>query len=262
MQAPNEQSQLIPLFIGKTTQIHLPSGRVVTIKESSGDDEDILSNLEANDDGSAIPNFLSSITTMDSEIKRRPLPEDIMNWGVTDKYALLFKQRIFNYGDSMSFKNICSKESCKAETKYTEDLRIFNTDLSNRLAEPVNSNALIVYPNGLNKEIEFVSASGKKFKYSILDGHLEKAALAITQNSTKNTLLVTRNFSVLDKEDWIILKHFGSLSAKEAGECRAHVKRNDPQFYPMISYTCPKCGSPYQTPLFSMQDFFYPVEMI
>lgn len=256
------RSEVLPLFIGQTTDITLPSGRVVKIRETNGADDEILSSLNASVDGSNTYNFLASIIINDSILNRKPTVEDIKSWPINDKYGLLFKQRLFIHGQDLRFRAVCTEESCQTESVYTEDLKQWDTDLSKDI-EPVNSKAISPYPLRDKLEIEFSISSGKKFKYSILTGVLEKSALEL-KDSTQNSPLIVRNLAIENKGEWILLKHFGGISSKEMLQIRQNIKINDKQFDPIVYWNCsnPMCRKEYNTSLFRIGSFFYPEEIL
>jgi hypothetical protein len=259
-----QSDEILPLFIGKTTDIKLPSGRIVKIRETNGDDDELLSSLNASLDGSNTYNFLSAIILNDSFLGRRPMPDDIKEWHINDKYVLLFKQRIFNHGFELKFKSTCDNEKCLQENIFTEDLKQWDIDLDKvDKNTQYKSKSIKPYPMGAAKEVEFVISSGKKLKYEILTGELEKDALEL-KDATKNSPLVIRRLKIENKGEWIRVSHFAGFSSKEMSEIRSNIKLNDEQFDPMVHFTCPnpQCGKQNSVSLFAMGAFFYPEEMI
>ena len=254
---------MMPLFNGSTTEITLPSGRVVKIRETNGDDDEVLSSMNTSSDGSNFYNFLASITLNDSFINKKPSANDIKHWPINDKYGLIFKQRLFIHGKELNFRATCTEENCKHEATYHEDLSQWDNDLTQEEKEDIPSIALHRYPNGNQQELEFTISSGKKLKYSILNGILEKRALEL-KDATKNSPIIIRNLHIFNKGEWIPVKHFAGFSSKEMIEIRRHIKTNDRQFDPIVTFACnnPLCRKEYSVSLFSIGDFFYPEEMI
>lgn len=250
--------EILPLFTGKTTTITLPSGREVKIRETNGDDDELLSSWNDSADGSNIAKFLSSIVLEDSFLKGKPSVGEINNWPINDKYGLLFKQRLFVHGSELKFRAICTEESCKHEDIYNEDLTQWDTDLAKE--EPKNSRALALYPE-YKKEIEFTISSGKKLKYELLTGELEKRARML-QDPTRNSPLVIRNLQVQNQGKYILVTHFAGFSSREMTEIRNHIASHDKQFDPMVHFACsnPACGKEYNVSLFSISAFLFPEE--
>lgn len=256
------RESLIPLFKGKEEKFILPSGREVMVRETNGDDEDILSSIASSlDDGANILNFLSSIVENDSETSSKPTPHEIDLWPINDKYGLLLKQRVFVHGTKLSFSSTCPEDNCKQEDVYIQDLAEWDTDLGK--TNPKNSKQLRLYNMGNTKEVEFSISSGKKLKYKILNGVLEKNALAL-KDTSKNSPLIIRELEIYNQAGYVRIFHFGGFSSKEMMEIRANVKLNDTQFDPMVFWKCsnPKCQKQYSASLFQIGAFFYPEEQI
>lgn len=250
------------IFMGKETNITLPTGRVITIRETNGDDDELLSKVGDAQTGDNVYNFLASIITMDKSTGKKPLVEDIMGWPINDKYYVLFKQRIINQGPQLKFPHECSKTSCNHIAEYEEDLDLLDKDLS----APNTGGELGAkrYPNGNKLSIEFELTSGKKLKYKILTGILEKKQLDIAPDEvTKNTRLSIRELEIKGEGgEWKLVTHFGQFSSKEMNEIRNHVNYNDPAFDPITTFSCPKCSQKYVLPILSLPSFYFPEETI
>lgn len=253
---------ILPLFAGKTLSLVLPSGRKVTIRETNGDDEELLSSLESAQDGSNMYNFLSAIIVSKNENDEKIMPEDLQKWLINDRIVLMYKSRIFNHGYDLRFRATCQEEKCQHEDTYFQDLKIWDNDLS--MPEKNTSlKAIRRYPQGDKREIEFVISSGKKLKYTLVNGVLEKAALEL-KDMTQNSPLIIRELQVENKGAWLPVKHFAGFGSKEMMEIRTNIRTNDKQFDPMVNFTCanPVCRKDYSVSLFSIGNFFYPEETI
>lgn len=256
-----------PVFTGEKHDIHLPTGRIATIRETNGEDDAIISKMSGAQSGESILNFVANITTHDSVLGRKPMVDDIRAWPVSDRYYLLYKQRLINQGTLLEFRHTCSNPDCAycrdAEPQDKEqDLTEFDGDLTNPDFKAKNSNQVRRYPNGDKVEVEFSLSSGKKLKYKILTGELEKKQLDIPQDdNNRNTKLIVRELSVFDNGVWIPLKSFLAFKSKEMSEIRKHVDDNDPLFDPLINFTCNLCKMPYRIPLLSIPAFFWPGEL-
>lgn len=270
MQPTFKQEEILPLFTGATHEIFLPSGRLVTIRETNGNDDEILSKLsDASGDG--VINFLANIVLKDSYLGDKPQVSHILDWHASDKYYLLFKQRLINRGSELEFKHECQNPKCPSNqphfdsakvTTYQQDLNLFDGDLKNPEFKP-HENQPHVYPHGKNKEVEFVISSQKKFKISILTSILEKVQLEQpVETITKNTVLTARNLQVWSNQQWVPIKYFGPFSSKELSEVRKQVMLIDPLFDPVVSFNCQYCGQSYRVPLLGIPVFFWPEDLM
>lgn len=260
MQVKSIHEEVLPLFVGQTTKFKLPSGRTIKIRETNGEDDATISSINDSSDGSATYNFLASIILHDDSIMKKPGIEDIKQWPMNDKYATLFKQRLFVHGDKLKFKGTCTE--CGNSEDYVEDLSLMDTDFSQEVDNLKRSNNSIpVYPQGNKMEVFLTTSSGKNFKYKILTGEGEYKALELTDQN-KNTILLLRELQIKNKEEWVKLFHFAGLGSKELNEIRKNVRENDPTFDPMVTFQCknPKCKKDYAVSLFQISSFFFPEE--
>lgn len=250
----NKPAEVLPLYKGLTKQITLPSGRVVNIRETNGDDEELLSEATSVMDGTNIAIFLQSILL--PEDGRAYTTDEIEDWPINDKYGLIFKQRLFNHGFELKFSHSCTVKTCKQTDNYTEDLKQFDADLSDDklILKPQQ---IFPYKAGSKPVIEFTLTSGKKMKFSILTGKHEKNSLEITQQ-TKNAPLKLRELEVEIQGVFTPVLHFAGFSTREMAEIRSKVTEFDSFFDPKVEFSCSKCNQLYVISLMSMPTFFYP----
>lgn len=260
-----------PIFYGQEREIVCPSGRVLTIRETNGEDDEILSRLSDANTGDNVYKFLASITLMDSFLKKKPLFKDVQQWPSNDKFGLLFKQRLINHGDILNFETTCPNDRCvdhlgnRTKTPYQEDLKkAFDDDLANPQYDGTSpKNRLSLYKYGDAKEHVFTISSGKTLRYKILTGELEKMQLAMPLDATtRNTKLIIRELSLMLKNEWVLLTTFHALSSREMSEVRSEIDKGDTTFDPEVEVTCPKCKLQYTIPLFSIPTFYFPEPMM
>jgi hypothetical protein len=257
----------LSIYKGQEHIIHQPSGRVVTIRETNGNDDETLSKLGDVNSGDNQFNFIADITLDDSSINGKPTIEDIMNWPTNDRYYLLFKQRIINHGVEVKFNHECPNPDCKdpmtgdrSASDYIQDLSEFDSDLKNykapKKADPKQK--IAPYPS---KEaiVEMSTSSHKKLRYKILTGVLEKRALDMPQSDhSQNTRLLLRELETFIEGQWIRLTTFHAIPSKEMGEIRGNIERLDPIFDPAVKCTCPKCKLRFDVGLFTIPSFYFP----
>lgn len=256
-----EESPLVHL--GQTKKVTLPSGKQVTIRETNGEDDDIISRVADASDGSNILNFLASIIMTDHNLGRKPVVAEIAEYKANDKYYLVFKQRLMNHGPELEFEYTCQNPKCKKTHKYEEDLRELDGDLSDPEYKPKHIASVKKYPQGDKAEIEFITSSGKTIRYKILNSLLEKKQLDMPQNNlSKNTMLLAREIELFIKQEWVLQTYFGAFTSREMGEIRKHVTINDDAFDPHTEFECYHCKQPYSLPILSLPAFYYPADMI
>lgn len=246
------------IFIGKETKVTCPSGKVVSIRETNGEDDELLSSIADAQTGENVLKFLSNIITQDEDLKRKPLTSEVGEYLVNDKYYLLFKQRIINHGNEFQFEYKCQNSQCGKSTKYTEDLNELDGDLGDPEYKP-NLISVFKYPNGDKKELEFTTSSGKKVKYALLTSLLEYKKLGQAEgNNNKNTPLYEREIKLWNNNEWQLITQFRMFSSREMDQIRANVVANDKQFDPISEFKCKHCNTPYAIAVMAIPAFYYP----
>lgn len=254
--APQEKESMI--FTGEEHEVTLPSGKVVTIRESNGEDDAILSRVKNAMDDTHVYNYLASIITMDHSTKAKPVAADLLEWLVNDKNYLLFKQRIINLGPELELIHTCEDTDCKSKNHYSEDLSEMDGDLGQKNYTP-NEKQVYKYPSGEKRVIEFTSTKNHQFKFELLTGLIQRANADVPESKRDiNQILTGRNLKVFENNKWLDLFDFRRFSSKEMNEIRKYVLDQDKPFEPMVSFECPKCQRPYQQNLFFIPVFFYP----
>lgn len=252
------------MFVGHRLNLKCPDDRVVQIRETNGNDDAILSNLADLTTGDNFYKFLSDITMEDSLLGKKPTVQDTCNWPVNTINYVLIQQRIFNHGPLLEFTKTCQNPKCKKSTDFEQNLEeyvgngaedVFTREPTPELIKP--------YPMGADPMVEFQTSSGKKFRFKILTGELEKRALeAGADDAHQNTKLLMRELEVYNAGAWLPLTSFHGISSREMSEIRANVNKYDPTFSPMVDCSCPKCGNPSFEPLFTIPGFYFPVPKI
>lgn len=250
-------------FSGKTTNITLPSGRQVEIRETNAADDELISNIADIKESTNIIKYLASIIVTDVALGRKPTIEEVYNYHYNDQWYLILVQRIINRGVELTFTYKCPCPACKEKPSqsYTEDLSELDADLSKVDYAPTG-NQIMKYPLGIKLEHEFRTSSGHLFKFHIMTGIHNKKRLDLTEGEqTRNSMLTLRNLKIKDGEEWKTVTSFSFLPSKVASELRAEVIRVDPEWHPIITGECP-AKTPFAMSLWSMPDFFWPGEEI
>lgn len=239
---------------GKTLKVTLPTGRVVTIRETNGDDDATLSNLGNASTGENVYNFLANIMVDTPKV----LAKEIKDWPINDKYVLLFKQRIFNQGHEFKFKHTDPDDRKEEEKEYTEDLIGVDGDLGDPEFKPT-PNQVFLYPKGNATHIEFSIPSGDKFRFRVLTGIMEEIALLTPQaDVNNNSQLLIRELEYLNGANWERLFNFRNFSSKNMVFIRAAIRTLDRTFDPYVNFKNPNTGNPFSIPLMKMPTFYFP----
>jgi hypothetical protein len=231
------------------TDIILPSGKVVTIRESTGEDDDILSKRD--DKLEHLNKFLARIV-VDPDMSTN----DVKKLLVRDKYFLLLKSRIFSLGSELLFTHTFSDGT---EADIEEDLTIFDHDYS----EEWNPDSKAPRPYITDDPtVEFNLSSGKICRYEYLTGLHEKSLLDNKEitltNLNINMMMTVRKFALKINDSWALVQRFNMLKSREMAEIRKHIERNDPEWGALMSIPHPNGGPTEYVSIFQVPDFFFP----
>ena len=104
------------------TKITLPSGRTVTVLETTGREEKILSRVQdRNKLMETIAAYLAGVTEdLDGDAGRVP-PSKFEDMLVGDRYAILIHARLLTHGPIVNHKASCG--DCKAQNEHEIDLQ-------------------------------------------------------------------------------------------------------------------------------------------
>jgi len=254
-------------FLGQEETITLPSGKQITIRETNGEDEEELSKVKNQKDGTYVLKFLTAVVTMDHSLKRKPTPEDIITWKQKDIYYTLFRTRKLSLGSTYHFKDICNNPNCadcKAEKvqAYEQDIEEYDSsDMFDKAYKPTQY-GITPYPQLDAPTHEFIISSKKKLSFTLYNGELEREAASYpVEDDNKNSALFVRKLSIWDGEKWVRVFKFSMFSSREMAEIRNEVSNIDKLFEPIVTYNCPTCNKVYFRSLLASTDFFFPAEI-
>jgi len=233
----------------------VPSGRTWEIRETNGNDDAILSNFGSAVTGDNIYNFLANIIVGPT----RPLAAEIMEWPINDKYYLLFKNRVWNFGQKFIYRHTDPLDETRKEETYEEDLAPFDGDLSDPEYTPT-AFSVRRHPAGEKTHLETV-IEGHKFRFQVMTGAMEKADYLIgNTDRNRNTILTSRKLEEEISGKWLLVTSFHSFSSKLMSKIRGWVSTNDEPFAPFVHFTNPRTQTPITLPLFAAPTFFFPEE--
>ena len=248
------------------TSFIAPDGLQLTIRETNGEDESVLSKVANTNDNSSFPKFVSNICTSVNG-DRKPTVAEVSNWKAKNVYYTLLKSRLHSLGKEVTFRLNCSEPSCtycrtKHPITFEEDLSTYDWDLSKAPPtkdEPGYSKVRISpYPTS-NEHHTFTVASGRKYRFKYKTFALELKGLALPQDTIDiNTPLVLRELEIESASGWSKVLHFLAIPSREMSEIRKEVQEQDPDWDATSEATCPGCGTIYRTNIFTQPNFFFP----
>jgi hypothetical protein len=278
----NPHNNVLDLFepvVNLTTE-ELPSGHKVTIRETNGADEGILSTQKDAKDASSFDKYLSGIITEHSGFNGKVSPEQVKSMPLSDKYYAHLIARRHSLGDVLKFENTCHIKDCGHKAEFEEDLSNFTLEAADKAEEekqraelnkslyedPYEGVRPKRYPEAKTEWIEKVLTSKKKIRFKLLTGKGEEISLAVDEGElNKNHELLCRELEVYDpnKDTFIPLTvyDYRIFSSRDMSEIRGYMNKYDPQFMLLSPVVCPKCKTKQYSPLIAQPGFFFPADV-
>jgi hypothetical protein len=263
MKAPEKLHELY----GETVSLMTPSGFSVVIRQQNGDDDDVITNASTASDGTSINKFIAAII-VDSDITPKgtlSLPE-VLEMKLCDKYFILLASRIFSLGQILKFD--FQWENISGVTPYEEDLSKYIWDYAaGKFPLKPDDEGYFEYrikPHAFQKDKtrELVTRSGKKLKYSFVNGNGEKYLMNLPEESqSKNQELLARELYWWLEDRWTKVQNFRSFTPMDMADLRNDVNENDPTINLVTDLENPVTHVKIQYPIVGTTDFFFPREI-
>lgn len=242
-------------FSPNTETFKLPDGRMVTIRERNGEDEDILSKVKNNEDGTAFDKYLYNIIE-DLDGNGKATRAQIGSLKNRSKYYILYKSRIQSLGDTVEFEHTFENGD---KVSFEEDLKIFDFDWEKQPLEEREEYQIEPYKEK-GDSFSFTLSSGVTCKMDYLTSDMEASTLArdISQLSINEKLRI-RNFRIADKGgDFFQVENFKMFPSRVMQEIRKYLKEYDSEFTLMTTLKHPSKPIREEVSLFMYPDFFFP----
>lgn len=234
-----------------------PDGNEYTIRESNGNDEKVLANPSNNN---RINDFVSRIL-----VAPKLNTNEVAALKVRVKWYILFKWRLFNLGNEITFDYVFGKDV--EPYNLEEDLSIFDDDFSKYDDEDHERNKLApLYYNTDEEEVFFTLSSGRECSFEYLTGNHELSQLAKLKsrkgkNPTSfdiNEELIIRNFKVKHGSTYRKIEMFNVFKTREMKEIRSNIDKYDKEWSCQMILENPGDGPNEVTSAFLLDDFFFP----
>lgn len=252
---------------GDVIELVGPSGFKYTIRQQTGEDDDIISNTSNALDGTAVNEFVQVIVIKtDMTPTGRLSLEDVLKMKLCDKYFIIIASRIFSIGQVAKFNYEWSKGLI---VEYEEDLEKYIWDYSDtekEFPEPGHKGYFKyrIKPHKFGKDYtrEFTLVTGKRIKYDFVNGYGEKYLMLLPEDKlSKNQELFARNIFLFLNTDWVKIENFKNFTPKEMAEIRKDIFHNDPVLEIYTDLENPSTKEKVSYPLLASTDFFFPREI-
>lgn len=260
------ENQLI--FAGSPIDFVTPSGFSVTIRETNGDDEDVVSNVGYHQEGTAMHRLIAGVvlnTTAPNALEGGKVTHrEVANWRSRDIYYVLMKIRKHSQGNMVTFEH--TFEGRTTPEGFTEDLNLFDFDFStgNKPAKKGEKDFNPKLPQAYFSDSAYVAgitSSGKKYRFRYVTGEIEKLALLNKgkANPSINDQLRQREFEIeLSNGQFQKVDNFAPFSSREMKELRAVLEREDPGYDLITELVSSDRRAREFVSLFMVADFFFP----
>jgi len=256
--------------------VTLPSGLVVSIRETNGEDDEILSNYARLTDGSAGNEYTARIIHSGPNGKKMTI-EEVESLKIRDRQFIMFVSRIISLGEIFEFRLECPSPKCTKlreqgltkDIPWEEDLIKYFVDMGNK-DNPVNklaksSSVITPYINGNTKLVE-ISLDEHKFRFKAYTGKSEVRESQEDQSTYENklnlnTILYMREMEYLKDGNWVTPSTFQAFPSRIMARLRNEVLKLDDLWKPITTVKCPTCGTVHQQVLLQIKDFLFPEEI-
>jgi len=261
------QEEAQTIAFGKTKTVIVPSGRQFVLRETNGEDDDILSNSETGRDQSNVDYYLARVVIKEiTDNKEIPFSFDKARKLLkNDRTALLLHIRIHNLGAIVKFSfDFGMDPKTGGEFNYVEDISQYIHDYTKDFPlqgeEGYFKYKIPPYPEDAYSLFELSLQSGKRVRMGLMNG--EGQSYIMNQEFvSKNTDFKARNLEIDIEGKWVKVENFAMFSSRDMVELRAWEKEIDPKYLPITEIEHPHTKQLIEFNMLNSPDFFYPVEI-
>lgn len=233
-------------FQGETITFTSPSGKSITIREMTGDDEDIVTRRGDAKTGKNLENLVAALV-----VSPKVTSEEVGEWRVRDKYYTVFQAIKLTHGPTLRFTHEFSDGSTVA---FEEDLDIY--DLGHE-----NEQSCKTYIQDGDPHIFEVLDKGKRYQFGFyhLTSKMESALLTVPQEEMSlNDMLRDRKFFEVKEGSHLTIENFRVYSARVLAKIRSEIMRVDGDWRALITLVNPATKNSETISIFSIDEFFFP----
>lgn len=254
-----------------TKSFVVPSGCTYTIREENGEDEEIISNPVDAKGLMNLTKFIAAIVVDQDFLTHNGHMsiEEVLDIPLLDRYAILFQSRMFSLGNLVPFNYLWFGDS--SPIYYEQDItEMLYDDYSKEIPEEevkAKPDAIPVYPDqdllrSINfKDYELNLTSGKKVKFDLLNGRIEKYIISLPEDKqTRNSELIARNLCLEVNGVWEKVSHFRLFSVRDMSEIRECIRKIDPLFTGTTEIAHPTKGITDRYAIMTAPRFFFLTE--
>lgn len=240
---PNEKTAFSKNLDRERQEVTLPSGRKITVLESTGREERLLSRLENDKNFDVINDFLASCTEGFDGKGGQPPSKELKKMLTGDRTAILLHIRKLTHGSIIEHKHTCSNCGVKSEHEI-------NIDDSIETMKP--------YPKGDQREFE-ISVGPGIIHFELSTGETEAKIARESVPDINTKLRCMRMWE--ETETGKLPVNIDQLKSKWIVDIRRAVKNAECALDTMMEIKCPHCGTMNRLDMVGNLDFLFPHSM-
>lgn len=222
-------------------EIELPSGRTITVMETTGREEKIAGKFNDNSkQADVIAQFLAGVSK-NLDGKEGPVTREALdNMLIGDQVRILIESRILTHGPLLTYKTDCA--GCGSYGEYELNIQ----DILDK-ATP--------YPCGDQRKFS-VELDGGVLYFELADGKVQTKNLR-TQVPDANTKL--RNMHLWEEgPDGPLPVSVDTLKSRQISKLRQAVREKEYEMDTILSFKCTSCGRTDSVNIIGVPSFLFP----
>ncbi len=221
-------------------QITLPSGRQVTILETTGQQEAIFRAITKDKPAAVVSRFLAQVT-QDLDGQEGVPPEnkfdEMLQW---DRSTILLQVRTLSHGPIVNYKINCTK--CHKKSEHEVDL------------QPI-LDSIKPYPNGDQRTFK-IELDGGVLCFELPTGDTEKKLSDMPDADINKRLYALRMWEETPKGNLPV--SVDNLRSKHIAALRKKLKELEAEIDAVATLVCQGCGATYSVGIVENPDFLFP----
>ena len=223
------------------SRITLPSGRKITVLETTGREEKILSRMrDRSKVAETILEYLVSVTEDLDDQKGKISPVQFEEMLVGDRIFILLHARVLTHGSMVRHKHPCPE--CGSQSEHEID------------TQPV-IDAMKPYPGGDQREFS-LDLGGGVLHYELPNGRHEAKIAKQKDLDINSKLRFLRMWEVTSQGNFPV--SLDSLKSKQIAALRQDLRSHECLIDTLVELTCPQCDRVSTVDIVGMSDFLFP----
>lgn len=224
--------------------ITLPSGRKVTILETTGKEEKILSKLADKKSTGAIEQYMVGVCEALDGAKEKPTTKQFLDMLTGDRMMILLQARLLTHGSIVNYKLTCTE--CGKKSEHEIDIE--------KIAE-----TSLPYPHGDKRECSVKFKEGEIW-FELPNGKTEEKIASSDGRDVNSKVAALHMWEVLADGTKMPVS-IDNLKSRHLSELRKSLKENEYVMDTTAVIICPSCRAETTINAIVNPDFLFPNAM-